>query len=121
MRKFLATFSLLVFFASPALAFQPGDWVLGNWQGAGYYYPGVVSNVSGDMISINYDDGDFETLPSAYVRYYDWGIGSRVECNWQGGGVWYPGVITQLDAINLSISYDDGDYENTLVALCRSR
>lgn len=121
MQKLLVAVALVLLSVSSAAAFNPGDWVLGQWQGGIYYYPGVVAQVQGDLITIQYDDGDVDTRPWNQVKPYDWRVGSRVECNWQSGGTWYPGAITQLGTVNLSIAYDDGDFENTRVSLCRSR
>jgi hypothetical protein len=105
----------------PAFAFENGDWVLGHWQGGGYWYPGVVEGSNQRSVTIQYDDGDRETVPPNRVKSYDWRVGSRVECNWQNGGKWYPGVISQLDKETLGINYDDGDTEVTKTAACRSR
>jgi hypothetical protein len=118
----LIALTLLALSISPAAAaFKIGDWVLGQWQGGAYYYPGVVAQIQGNMITIQYDDGDVDTRPSNQVKPYDWRIGSRVECNWQSGGTYYPGHITQLGTVNLSIAYNDGDFEHTTVSHCRSR
>ena len=37
-------FLIGILLAIPATAFaqNPGDWVLGNWKGGGYWFPGVV-------------------------------------------------------------------------------
>lgn len=104
-----------------ASAYTDGDWVLGNYRGAGYWFPGVVSSTSGDRIVVQYDDGDIETLSPGEVRPYDWAIGSRVECNYQGAGDWYAGKISSLAGERIGIAYDDGDKETTTTGMCRSR
>ncbi len=104
-----------------ASAQSVGDWVLARYRGGAQWYPGILRGVSGDRLTIAYDDGDRETLNVGYVRPYDWRIGGRVECNFQGAGKWYPGVISSLSGASIGINYDDGDRERTKTGLCRSR
>lgn len=104
-----------------AMAQTKGDWVLGNYKGAGYWFPGVIAAVKGSEIVVQYDDGDRETLPISMVRPYDWAIGQRVDCNYKGQGKWYPGTIASLAGGKIGIAYDDGDTETTKTGRCRSR
>lgn len=113
--------SMLVLGASAASAQTVGDWVLANYQGAGYWFPGVITGVSGNKISVEYDDGDKETLSTNAVRPYTWAIGTRVECNWKGQGDWHAGTISSLAGVKIGIAYDDGDKETTRTGKCRSR
>ena len=101
-------------------AYSVGDWVLGNYQGANYWFAGVISDVNKTGVSIRYDDGDLETVTLDRVRPYDWTVGSMVECNFKSSGRWYAGKITGLSGGNLAIAYDGGDKEQTKTALCRS-
>lgn len=102
---------------------QRGDWVLAQWQGGSYWFPGVVESRSGVAITIVYDDGTRETRPINQVKIYDWHVGSRVECRWADGADWYAGRITSMDpgGSAISVAYDDGDREKTTTAACRSR
>ena len=104
-----------------AWAQSSGDWVLARYKGGNLWYPGVVQAIAGDRVPVAYDDGDRETLSVALVRPYDWAIGTRVECNFQGAGRWYPGVIASLGGEMIGINYDDGDRERTKTGRCRSR
>ena len=106
--------------AGAANAQTAGDWVLGNWQGAGYWYPGVVSKIGGGKITIRYDDGDKETVSMSDVRPYDWMIGMKVECNYKNAGEWFPGTIASLAGEKIGIAYDDGDKETTRTGRCRT-
>ncbi|MBN8728025.1 MAG: DUF4537 domain-containing protein [Xanthomonadales bacterium] len=118
-------FALALAMAPQAFAhdFEQGDWVLARWQGAGFWFPGVVKSVRGDMITVSYDDGMSDTRPLREVKPYDWRVGTRVECQWQSGNDWYPGRITAADkdGESLAIQYDDGDRERTRTGKCRSR
>lgn len=108
-------------FATAASAYQKGDWVLARYKNGPFWFPGVVESDSGRGVTVVYDDGDRETLPSNLVKNYDWQPGSVVECNFKSGGKWFRGKITALSGENLSITYDDGDKERTQTGLCRSR
>jgi len=98
-----------------------GDWVLARFKGGQFYFPGVIQSISGDRVTVAYDDGDRETLSLANVKPYNWAIGTRVECNFQGAGKWFPGVIASLAGGTVGINYDDGDKERTNTGRCRSR
>ena len=98
-----------------------GDWVLGNYKGAGYWFPGVVEKIGGGQITVRYDDGDRETVSIGDVRPYDWMIGMKVECNYKGQGEWYAGTIASLAGEKIGIAYDDGDKETTKTGRCRTR
>ncbi|MCQ4633135.1 hypothetical protein GB927_024050 [Shinella sp. CPCC 100929] len=98
-----------------------GDWVLGNYKGAGYWFPGVVEKIGGGQITIRYDDGDRETVSVNDVRPYDWMIGMKVECNYKGQGEWYGGTIASLAGEKIGIAYDDGDKETTKTGRCRTQ
>ena len=107
--------------ATPALALERGDWVLGRWQGGKFWFPGIVQQAGGGQVTIKYDDGTRETLPRKLVKRYDWSIGTRVECDWKGGGAWYRGNIAKLSGGDLTVAYDDGTRERTVTGRCRSR
>jgi hypothetical protein len=107
--------------ATPALAYDDGEWVLARWKGGDHWYPGVVAGSSDGRVKVRFDDGDVDTMPTRDVRPYSWRAGSRVECNWKGGGTWYKGRIVSLGAENLRVDYDDGDTEKTKTGMCRSR
>jgi hypothetical protein len=109
--KTIANLSLLslLLAAAAALAYQPGEWVLAKYHNGPYWYPGIVEKDGGGQVSVVYDDGDHETLPSNLIKGYNWQVGSRVECNWKNGGTWYAGKITALNGGSLSVAYDDGD------------
>lgn len=118
MKLFLAIGAVVLSIA-PAHAQTAGDWVLARWKGGQHWFPGVVQTVSGGKLTIEYDDGDRETLNVKAVKPYNWAIGSRVECDFKGKG-WYSGKITALGGEKLTIAYDDGDRETTRTGRCRS-
>ena len=113
--------SALVLSLGAAGAQTPGDWVLARYKGGVHWYPGILQGVSGDRATVAYDDGDRETMSLTMIRPYNWAIGGRVECNFRGGGKWYPGVIASLSGGTIGINYDDGDKERTTTGRCRSQ
>ncbi|MEO5628735.1 MAG: agenet domain-containing protein [Thermomonas sp.] len=123
MGKVLVMLAIGVLTCASAIAQSRADWVLGQWRGGEFWFPGVVQSRSGDMVTITYDDGTRETVPSKRVRPYTWNLGTRVECRWAGGKKWYSGQITSIsaDGTELNIKYDDGERERMATGGCRSR
>jgi hypothetical protein len=117
---FMVTVGILASLATSAGAQTVGDWVLGNYQGGAYWFPGVVESIGNGTVTVRYDDGDVETVGTSAVRPYDWMIGMTVECNFQGSGEWYSGKIASLAGEKIGIAYDDGDKETTKTGRCRS-
>jgi hypothetical protein len=124
MKRFVCLGLLLMSMAgAQAAEFRNGQWVLAQWQGNVYWFPGVVQSTDGATVTILYDDGTAETRPANQVKSYDWHVGSTVECRWKAGQEWYRGRITSLsaDGVTLGMVYDDGDREDTRTGYCRSR
>lgn len=118
--SYILAFSVIAATTSVAQAYSTGEWVLGNYKGANYWFAGVVAEVGKGQVVVRYDDGELETLPTNAVKPYDWKVGSKVECNFKSGGKWYGGKITGLNGVSLAVAYDDGDKEQTKTGLCRS-
>jgi hypothetical protein len=112
--------SMMALSGGAASAQTAGDWVLGNYKSAGYWFPGIAEKVEGGKITIRYDDGDRETVSVDKVRPYDWMIGMKVQCNYKNAGEWYPGTIASLAGEKIGITYDDGDKETTKTGRCRT-
>jgi len=104
-----------------ASAQTAGDWVLGNYKNAGYWFPGIIEKLKDGKVTVRYDDGDRETVLVDKVRPYNWAIGTKVECNYKGAGQWYAGKISSLAGEKIGIAYDDGDKETTKTGRCRSK
>ena len=50
------------------LGLQPGDRVFCRWKGGPEFYPGEVTNSKGEVIHVQYDDGDEEWTSVRLVR-----------------------------------------------------
>ncbi len=114
---------LSAFVPSGLQAQGPGDWVLGQWRGGDYWFPGVVASRDGGMVTIAYDDGTSETVALKQVRPYTWRVGTRIECRWADGSKWYGADITEVskDGTIIDVLYDDGVRERIATGGCRSR
>ena len=103
--------------------FQPGDWVLGQWQGGSLWFPGVVHSVGENgSVAVQYDDGTSEIRPANQVKPFDWQVGSRIDAIWSGNDQWYAATITEMDegGSRLTVRFDDGIIEETVTGRCRS-
>jgi len=105
-----------------AIDFLAGDAVLCQWRGGHIWYPGVVHSTNGASIAIQYSDGSSEIRPANQVRHLDWTVGARIHALWPGDSKWYDAAITAIDPNGgaLTIRYDDGVVEETVLARCRS-
>lgn len=123
MRLTRALAAMAIFLSGTLAAQQRGDWVLAQWRGGEYWFPGVIQSVSGNKVTILYDDGTRETRPLNQVKPYDWREGSHVQCLWAGGSTWYAARITRMhdDGVTITVRYvDDGVIEKTRTGACRS-
>ena len=100
-------------------AFDVGDRVMADWSGDDYYYPGTIVLIEGNQYFIIYDDYDREWLVSSLLKPDDIGVGTQVQCSWEGAGVYYPGTIMQRNGNAIFVQYDDGDEEYTTIAHIR--
>lgn len=98
---------------------QTKEKVLARWID-GWYVATIVQKV-GPNYQVIFDDGDQATVPPSGIKPLNWRPGSRVECNWKGLGSYYSGTIRQMDGLKISMDYDDGSKEITLIGRCRTR
>lgn len=116
----LLTALVMILTVTAVWAWTNGDRCLGQWSD-GYWYPATVVEAGEDAYSVAFDDGDSATLSDSQIRSIDWNVGTAVECNWKGGGSYYPGSITRKSGDAIHVSYEDGDEEDTSIGKCRSR
>jgi hypothetical protein len=108
--------------AEPAPAVAVGQPVLARFRNGPFWFVGRAKAVTGDTVAVAYLDGSDELLPAAAVRRFDWGVGTRVECNWKLRGSYYAGRIAAVNGqTGALVAYDDGDKEVIDIAYCRSR
>jgi hypothetical protein len=96
-----------------------GQRVLAQWGPEPFYYPGVVGAVNGDVISIQYDDGDRAAVMPEQVLPLRLDVGDRVYARWQRGPYYYPGRIARKNGDDLLVQYDDGRQEWTRIEVVR--
>lgn len=105
---------------APALNVADGETILAEWRD-GWYYPAKLATVGGAKV-LQYLDGTEFKMNNAKTRVYDWGVGTRLTCNWLNRGRFYAGKITEVGADGkLHIHYDDGDKEWAEPGQCRCK
>lgn len=97
-----------------------GDRVLAKWTAEmDWWYPGVVCVAEGWTLEIQFDDGDRASVSAQDVLPLVITERSRVFGRWQGGGYYYPGVVTARLGDAIFIQYEDGDQEWTSISMVR--
>jgi hypothetical protein len=86
-----------------------GEKVFARWKD-GYFYPGIVSTISDDKYLISYLNGSKDYVPkNQIVGIEESLITMQLQGNWEYGGWFYKGVISNSDP--LTMHYNDGDIE----------
>ena len=116
--------AVMLFIGSAAVFAGGGDWYIGDrvfvdWSGDSYWYPATIVDMADGEYFVVFDDGDREWVYEDAIYPDDLGEGDRIEGNWQGGGVYYPGVIAERIGDAVYIEYDDGDVETTTIGHVR--
>ena len=96
-----------------------GDHVMVNWTPDDYWYPATIVAIQDAQYTVVYDDFDRESVTADRIRIEDLTVGDEVFCNWQRGGVYYPGRIISRAGNAIVIRYDDDDLEATTLACIR--
>ena len=102
------------------MAFNVGDHVAAQWKDS-RFYPGVVTQVQGEMYLIKWDDGDEPMMVSkeqvtqlTRLQAAIFNVGDHVMAVWKNSHM-YPGVVAEVRGDLYLIKWDDGD-EPMLVA-----
>ncbi len=119
-RSALFSCVLLALSAPQALAWGPGDRVLGLWKDA-YWYPATVSAKSGNTYTLTFDDGDKLTAKANQIKKINWKSGSVLQCRWNNGEIYYRGKITAMEGESIDFLFDDGDRVTATISICRGK
>jgi hypothetical protein len=103
----------------PAEGFEVGDTLLVKWSQDNYWYPATIVNKEGGRYFVRFHDGDEEWTNPFFMKVEDIREGDRVFGNYQNGGKYYPGRVTQRNGPAIHIIYDDGDEEDTTISFVR--
>lgn len=96
-----------------------GSLVLADWQGRGIWYLGRVAEIRGPQVLVRYLDGDQEWVTGGRISPLQLRPGVRVLARWQGGNLWYPGVVTNVFQERVAVQYLDGAQETLAPQLVR--
>ena len=121
MKKVIAFMTMLIcatLFTSVAFAYDKGDRVLALWEDA-FWYPGTVKSVDGNVVLIEFDDGDVATVDSERVNKLDWDAGDIVECRWPYNNKMYKGRFVKKNGEKVRVVFDDGDKADLTMSVCR--
>lgn len=120
MKRVLVCLTLaLGLFSGTLSAQESGDRVLARWAEDGYWYPATVRSVD-RQVQLIFDDRTVATVRRNEVRPIDWRVGTKLQCDWQNRGEFFPGAIVSIRGEAISVRYDDGDSERLTVSRCRA-
>src|SRR5438132_1205868 len=102
-----------------AIMWTTGDRVLALRLPGDFWYPGIIRHIQDDRFFIIYDDGEDGFVKAKQMLPLALEAGDRVHGRWQLGQEFYPGVIASRAGEVVTIHYDDGDEETTLIRLLR--
>jgi hypothetical protein len=101
------------------LDLEAGERVFGRYKGGPEFFLGQVTDRKGEVVHVQYDDGDEETTLIRLLRLErdEWlppseiasvRQGDRVLGSWFDGH-WYPGIVLTVDGKRTHVMFDDGD------------
>lgn len=96
-----------------------GQIVLAKRHDDDWYYPAKVISKDSERFYLEYRAGGSAWIGREDIQIDSLAAGSRVYCNWKNYGTYYPGVIKSRNGENISIDYDDGDFEETNIGCLR--
>ncbi len=120
MRSTLLACVLLAISVPRALAWNPGERVLGLWKDT-FWYPATVSSKAGNSYKLTFDDGDTLTVKANQIKKITWKTGSVLQCRWNNGEVYYRGKITAMEGESIQFHFDDGDQVTATISICRGK
>lgn len=105
----------------PAFAPKVGTLALARFPNSTYWWPALVQEVRGDLITVQYGGGKSESLPSSLVAPLRWTRGTPIECKFAGAYV--PLTITSVDFASYAVTAVGGDARprSTKLQYCRSK
>ena len=84
-----------------------------------FYYPATLTEIDGDMVKVEFDDGDHIELPRVLLRPLDLKESDPVYCRWKGGPAYFPARIEEMGGEDIFVKYHDGRAERTTIRMVR--
>ncbi len=105
-----------------AVAQAKGDVVLSYYMNERFLYPAEVQAVSGNIVTLLWDDGTTSEVAKSALRTFSWKAGTVISCKWSDGK-YYGARIARLggDYRTLDIVWtQDNTTSRTKTNFCRS-
>lgn len=98
-----------------------GALVLARYKGGARAWPAMVTEVRGNLVTVQYSGSGTESLPASLVSPLDWGRGTAVECK-LGSKIYTLVTITAIDRTSYAVQAVDesGRPRTTSLRFCRS-
>lgn len=100
-------------------SWKVNDRVLARWKPDNFWYSGVVAACSKGMVSVEFDDGQTDTVRAREVCEIDIDVGSRVFARTPDNPGYYPATVENMKGEYLFIRFDDGHPEESHLSLLR--
>lgn len=99
---------------------KEGERVLALWKAdKDWFYVGTVREFKDGKYQVVFDDGDKDWVDAGNVYAEDIAVGDKVAGNFKRLGLYYPGKVTKRTGDQVHVKYDDGDEEDTTIAMLR--
>jgi hypothetical protein len=98
-----------------------GQPVFARWAPDGWWYPGFIDQIDGERYHVAFSDGDSAWVTGQEITNSTVFDGHAVAVKWQSNGKYYPAVIQRRQGNSVSVIYDDGTVEHTLLKYVRTR
>lgn len=102
-------------------AVRVGALVLARYKGGAHAWPAMVTEVRGNLVTVQYSGSGTESLPAGMIAPLDWGRGTAIECK-LGSPTYVMVTITALDRTSYAVQAVDegGRPRKTSLRFCRS-
>jgi hypothetical protein len=99
-------------------SWEEGDRVL-VLHSDGFWYPAEIVSIEDECLGVQLLFGGELFVTPELLRKLELPVGSRIECRRKGGPVYFPCTLTQRDEDRITVEYEDGVKEPTIIRLIR--
>lgn len=91
------------------------------WENDESYYSARITDIKGEQIQVEYEDGSSEWTDISNLRvpaYEELEVGDHVFAYWEEDAYWYPATILGIDDAGIQVRFDGYKEEATVEADC---